>query len=178
MSADVGNQQLPPEVIGQIHNLIKAFAPDDVSEEMDVEQARTPQELLTVLLKAGVARIADDVRERRQQEDSYEEAHAKVTAMAVEDQQQFRDQVWTEFIANLLAALQQGNPEAFTELKEMIRHPYTLEGLLLEFRLDDGEPTDEFIRDVLLLFGMTLFPRMYTDAELEEHQDRLQQKFL
>lgn len=177
MSAGQQDTSIPPQVVSSIHEIIRAFAPEDVQEELEVESAETPQELLTVLLKAGVARVADDVRERRQQGKPYERVRQEVEAMSREEQIQFRDQVWSEFVANLVAALAQGNSESFKDLKQMIRHPYTLEGLLLEFRLDEGEPTDEFMRDLLTFLGMTLFPRMYTDEEIEKHADRLQDKF-
>lgn len=177
MSADQQSQAIPSEVVSTIHDIVQAFAPEDVQDELDVENAETPQELLTVLLKAGVARVADDVRQRRVEGKTYQQVQEEVEGMSRRKQIEFRDRVWTEFIGNIINAIGKGDSESFKELKKMIRHPYTMEGLLLEFRLDDGEPTDEFIRDVLTFIGMSLFPRMYTDEELERHRDRLKEKF-
>lgn len=178
MSQAQNTPQIPPQLVSAIKELARLYAPEDIQEEMDIDGAETPSELMVVMLRAGIARIADDVRERREGKPSGKQVRQKIDQMSVEQQENLRDSVWTELIGGMIAGLQHGDRQGFQNIKSMIRDPYAVEGLLLEFRLEGEEPSEDFIRDVLTFLGMSLFPRMYSDEEIEQKGDRLNRKFM
>lgn len=151
-----------------IEQLMAQIDPEDVQELLgEVYQAMIVPHLTEVRADVHAEDTPDPETVRQALLDADPERRQEVFQAAVDD------------VIAVLLALREDPEQAMHDLKDILRDPWTTEGLLLIFQNDDHIDPEytaemmEYVGGLMRLAGVALLPELYTEAERQAVAEEL-----